>query len=66
MSEERLINLETKFLHQELQIEELQKLVHEQYLALEKLEKSFKLLKDRMDSAGEGAEIAGHEKPPHY
>ncbi len=64
MNEQRLIDLETKFSHQDLLIEELRQTVHEQYLAIEKLEKSLKILTERMAS---GAEIdPAHVKPPHY
>lgn len=63
--EQRLINLETKFSHQELQIEELNQLVHEQYQMIEKLEKSLKLLKEKHASE-EDCPIRSHEKPPHY
>lgn len=66
MNEQRLIDLETKFSHQDDVIEELQKTVHNQHRAIEKLEKTLKLLTDQLKSSGKEVEGAVHEKPPHY
>lgn len=65
MNDERLINLETKFSFQEALIEELQQSIHNQYLVIERLEKTVKLLTDRILNS-ENSELIAHEKPPHY
>lgn len=64
MNEERLIDLETKVTFQEHQIEELRQTVHEQYLAIARLEKTVKTLTEQVVT-GEGNDPA-HVKPPHY
>jgi len=68
MNESRIIDLETKITHQELAIEELQKVTHEQYLMIEKLEKNLKVLIERLKaiSANENPIGPANEKPPHY
>lgn len=68
MSESRLIDLETKFSHQENAIEELQQAMHAQYLIIEKLEKSVKLLTEQIRTIAESENQIGpaSEKPPHY
>lgn len=68
VSEQRLIELETKFSHQESAIEELQKALYEQYTKIEKLEKNLKTLTERFDGTGAGKPEVGpaNEKPPHY
>ena len=68
MSESRLIDLETKFLHQDSAIEVLKKAVHDQYLMIEKLEKNIKLLTDQMKRISESENPIGPAavKPPHY
>ena len=62
-TEQRLIELEVKFSHQDLLIEELRQTLHEQYLAIEKLEKNLKVLTDQIKGS---EDIRGNEKPPHY
>jgi SlyX protein len=68
MDEEKLIQLEIKISHQEMAIEILQKNFYDQQLAIEKLEKSLKLLRDRFEgvSNGQGEIMTVNEKPPHY
>ena len=63
-----LKDLEIKYSHHEVAIEELQKVVFEQHKTIEKLEKTLKRLTDRFDGVTSGAnEIGpGNEKPPHY
>ncbi len=63
MSEQRLIDLETKFSHQDILIEEMRQTLHEQYLTIEKLEKNLKVLTDQLKAT---EDIRGPEKPPHY
>ncbi len=65
MTEQRLIDLETKISFQEVLIDELQKTVNDQYLSLEKIEKSMKLLTDKI-TAGDESTLHKNEKPPHY
>ena len=66
--ETRLIDLEMKFSHQDLEVERLQKTVFEQHLRIEKLEKQLELLKDRVKASASDGTTPGlpHEKPPHY
>lgn len=68
MSESRIIDLETKITHHKLAIEELQKVTHEQYLMIDKLEKSLAVLIERYKavSANENPIGPANEKPPHY
>lgn len=66
MIENRLTDLETKFSFQESQIEELQKTVHEQYLAIAQLEKSLKKLSEKLQGAADGGIDPSHVRPPHY
>lgn len=71
MNDERIISLEIKISHQELAIEGLEQNLYEQHTRLEKLEKSFKHFKERVEamaSGGGGAAptSSGSEKPPHY
>ena len=63
MSEQRLIDLETKISFQEVLIEDLQKVVNDQYLSLEKIEKTMKLLDEKLKARDESPK---NEKPPHY
>ena len=68
MSEQRFIDLESRFSHQEHEIEELQKIVFEQQLLIDKLEKRLALLIEQVKgSFGSGQEIGpANEPPPHY
>jgi SlyX protein len=68
MSEERLIEIETKIAHQDLIIEELNEVVCRQQEAIERLESAVKTLGKRLlEVADGGLEIGpGNKKPPHY
>lgn len=66
MNEQRLIDLETKISYQDVLVEELRETVFEQYLAIEKLEKTLKLLTDRMHQGDASPLNIVSEKPPHY
>ncbi len=68
MDESRLVNLEIKISHQDQVIEELHQVVYEQQKTIEKLEVLLNGLTSRLKEAleGEGSEIRGNEKPPHY
>jgi uncharacterized coiled-coil protein SlyX len=50
ISVQKLIDLESKFSFQEAIIEELRQTVHEQYLAIQKLEKKVKLITEHLDA----------------
>jgi SlyX protein len=67
MNDERLIDLEIKFAHQEMALEELQKAVYDQNAVIDRLEKTVKLLKGKLNAIerGDGAPPV-NEKPPHY
>jgi len=65
MIEKRLIELEIKMSYQEAQMEELLKVVNDQYLVIEKLEKSLKEITNKLKS-DENSANPNHEKPPHY
>ena len=68
MIEERLIDLETKFSHQEIALETLQQLVYEQHKKIEELEgKSARVAKLLNYFDREGQDVGpANEKPPHY
>jgi len=68
MNEERLIELEIKAAYQEDLLQELNKIVAEQQLQIDRLEATCEMLNERIKSlsvegsAGENVE----EVPPHY
>lgn len=64
MNEQKLIDLESKFSFQEVIIEELKQTVHEQYLAIQKLEKTVKQISEHIEN-GQNIDTS-HKKPPHY
>lgn len=68
MTEERIINLETKLTHQEDTLEQLSQVLYEQQKTIDKLELLLtKLTQKLVEVIGEGdSEIRGNEKPPHY
>lgn len=69
MSEERLVNIETKLSFQEDVIDELNKTIYQQQKKLERLEATCEALARRISSLAESVnEIApaGSERPPHY
>ncbi len=65
MDEQRLIDMEIKLSYQEVQMEELQKVVNHQYLTIEKMEKALKTITDRIKAEDSSANPE-HQKPPHY
>jgi SlyX protein len=65
MSDQRLIELETKISFQEVLIDDLQKVVNDQYHALEKIEKTIKQLEAKITATSEFTPPK-NEKPPHY
>jgi len=68
MNEERIINLEIKFSHQENFLEELNKIVTAQQLTIERLEKEILDLKRNVNSEHgvSGTRSLSDDKPPHY
>lgn len=65
MSEDRIINIETKIAHQELLIEELNKVIYDQQKAIDILEKRITSLSQRLQEFTEDVGPA-NQKPPHY
>ncbi len=66
MLEQRLIDLETKFSYQDKLIEDLRQTVHDQYMAIEKLEKNLNKILEQLKTIEVPTVSPGHEKPPHY
>ena len=68
MSEERLIELETKLAFQETIVEELNEIVTRQQQQLDILQSAIEQLNDRLKSASEETvmEPAQERPPPHY
>lgn len=68
MSEDRLIELETKITHQEFLIEQLNKVIYEQQTKIAEIETTLASLAKRFRNfAEQGREIGpGNERPPHY
>ncbi|HUW25193.1 MAG TPA: SlyX family protein [Gallionella sp.] len=69
MSEERLVNIETKIAYQEDMIEELNKTIYQQQQKLERLEAICKALAGHLSSLAESMnedKSVVNEKPPHY
>lgn len=63
MSEERITNLEIKFLHQEDFIDQLNQIVTQQQQQIERLEKEMLGLRSILEGVGESPQA---QKPPHY
>lgn len=68
MSEERLVNIETKLAFQEDQIEALNKTVYQQRQELERLEAICVALARQLRALSEAGNegVSTHEMPPHY
>lgn len=69
MSEERLVNIETKIAFQEDVIDELNKIIYQQQKKLERLEATCEALARHLASLAESVnEITpgAGERPPHY
>lgn len=65
MSEERLTELEIRFSHQDQFLHELNQVVVEQQIKIERLEKELLDLKRNSQSNSENRNLS-EEKPPHY
>ena len=68
MSEDRLIEIETKLAHQEQLVNELNDVITEQQARIMQLEQLSKSLIERVRAIGEsgGEDTATDERPPHY
>ena len=68
MSEDRLVNIETKLAYQEDLIETLNKTIYQQQLKLEHLEAVCEALARQIRSLAEAGNDGklGNERPPHY
>jgi SlyX protein len=68
MSEERIINLEIKFAHQEEFLYQLNEIVVKQQKTIERIEKEILDLKRNVNSNGEVSptRTLADDKPPHY
>ncbi len=67
MTEERLVNIETKIAFQEDLIEELNKTVYLQQKKLDQLEAICEALARHIESLAAATEgKPAHERPPHY
>lgn len=65
--EERINELELRYMHQEKIIQELNQVVSHQELAIELLKREIKLIKDHvLLLAPSAVGDAGQESPPHY
>lgn len=68
MDNQRIIDLEAKFAHQDHAIEGLQKAVYEQQKAIDKLQEIVRRQLQRINDLASGGPDFGptDEKPPHY
>lgn len=68
MSEERIIELESRLAHQDQMLHELNDVVTDQQAKLMRLEELCRSLVDRVRSLGESLPSGGpaDERPPHY
>ncbi len=68
MSEERLVDIETKLAHQDQLLFELNDVVTQQQEKIMKLDELCRSLVDRIRSIGDAmpADASQNEQPPHY
>ncbi|MDH3431710.1 MAG: SlyX family protein [Gammaproteobacteria bacterium] len=68
MSEERLVDIESRLAHQDQLLSELNDVMTRQQQKIMQLEELCKSLIDRVRSIGDAlpANTAGDERPPHY
>lgn len=68
MSNEHLVEIETKLSHLELTVQELNEVVTEQHLRIAQLEELCTALVGRLQSlsSGDSIEQPQDERPPHY
>lgn len=68
MNDERIINLEIKFAHQDDFLSQLNKIVSTQQMTIERLEKDVLELKRNLNvtNSVDGNRSLSDDKPPHY
>jgi SlyX protein len=68
MSDERLVDLETRIAHQDQTLIELNEVITDQQARIMRLEKLCASVADRVQSIAEAMPdgAAGDERPPHY
>jgi SlyX protein len=68
MNDERIINLEIKFAHQDDFLEQLNQVVTRQQVTIERLEKEILDLKRNINAGGgvDRTRTLADDKPPHY
>ena len=68
MDQDKLTELEIKLAFQDKNVKELNAVIYEQQKRMDALEKTVKLMKDRMKALVEAESGQGipDEKPPHY
>ncbi len=66
--EERITELELRFMHQENTIQELNDTVFRQEIAIERIERELTLLRNQLYAIepGAGGKVDADETPPHY
>lgn len=62
--EQRIVDLEIRFTHQDELLRELSALVYEQRKVIDRMERKVATLEEKL-TGGDGGPIP-HEKPPHY
>ena len=67
MSDEKIIDIETRLAYQDDTIQQLNDVIYRQQQQIDKLEKTMQLLLERLQElmAGSAGEVID-EKPPHY
>ena len=66
MSEDRLIDIETRLAHQDQALIELNDVITQQQASIMQLETLCASLAERIASMSDGAPSPGDERPPHY
>lgn len=67
MSDERLNEIEFKVSHQDILLEELNKIVTQHEETIKRLEAALKAMVKRLAAGIDGVPVGpGNEKPPHY
>ncbi len=66
MSETRLNELEFKIAHQDVLLEELNQVICQQQVSIDRLEAAFKIIAKRLNETNLDEVGPGNQKPPHY
>lgn len=66
MSEERLINIETKVSHQDYLIEELNLVLYQQQQTIDQIQKTLAAFIKKYKELEKATQGPGDQKPPHY